>query len=220
MQYIFLILMFFSSMCYAKQIRVAVIDTGFDMTYSLDTKLCETGHKSFVPKQTIQDIYGHGTNIVGLITKYAERSNYCLIIIKYYDKNIKNNHVRFLKALEHAYNLNVDMINISAGGPGIFIPEYNLIKQILDSKIIINAAAGNESLNLDDECIYYPACYDERIFVISSKNTIKANKGEIVDKYENGKNQTGFGITLSGTSQATAIFTGKAIKYLHRKINK
>lgn len=190
-------------------IKVAVIDTGLEYEYMDQTPLCESGHKDFT-KEGMKDIHGHGTNVVGLIVKNASVTNYCIILLKAYGFK-KGNSAFMTQALEHAYNVGANVINVSGGGSGFQIGEYQIVKKILDKKITLIVAAGNESMNLDAKCDYYPACYDPRIYVIGNSSRL-SNKGKVVDLVINGNNQSAYGHTLSGTSQSTAIFTGEMLK--------
>lgn len=193
-----------------KQIKVVIIDSGINKKFKDKLKLCKEGSGD-TTGTGIEDTNGHGTNIAGLIIKDLENVNYCVIIIKYYSN--KNNLRNFKRALLLASEQNPDIINISSNGDVSDEMEKAMIKTILDSGTIINVASGNEGSNLEKKCNAYPACYDERINVIG--NTARnSNYGPQVDKIIDGNWKTGFGITLSGTSQSTAIFTNKQIKAL------
>lgn len=204
-----LIIMFCCIQLNAKTIRIAVIDTGLQSKYINKAHLCPNKSTSFTNTKVFTDKNGHGTNVVGLINKNIRNKDYCIIIIKYYNEynpelNIKN----FIKALKYTLTIKPDILNLSLGGTGVIPQEKKLIYKLLDKGIIINAAAGNTQTNLNKSCSFYPACYDKRINVVSSRDFIEANRGKIVDVYINGKNKEAFGITLTGTSQATAIYTG------------
>lgn len=188
------------------QIKVAVIDTGIKYSYISQTPLCESGHKDFTG-EGLADIHGHGTNVVGLIVKNAKVSKYCIILIKAYGfKNGKT--TQFIsQALHYADIIGADIVNISGGGAGFIKDEYKSVKSLLDRGAVIVAAAGNDKLNLDENCDYYPACYDKRILVVGSFDSY-SNYGKIVDIKLDGRNKTAFGVMLSGTSQSTAQFTG------------
>jgi major intracellular serine protease len=204
--------LFFTNIAYSKQLRVAVIDTGIQKAYTKQANLCKSGHKSFAKDKSVVDTHGHGTNIAGLIKNKAGKSKYCIIVIRFYSNGAGDLSKAFIRSLEYAYILKPDILNLSGGGLFSDKRERLIIKRILDKGIIVNAAAGNESLNLDNNCLYYPACYDKRINVIGAKNVPQSNYGKIVDYTINGKDRKAFGITLSGTSQSTAIFTGLMIK--------
>jgi hypothetical protein len=80
-------------------------------------------------------------------------------------------------------------------------------------------AAGNEDISLDDRCVIYPACYLKQMremkevvnvsnfIVVGAKDTGSSNTGLVVTVTAVGKNQ-GYP-KMTGTSQATANFTGK-----------
>ena len=117
----------------------------------------------------------------------------------------------FNRALRYILYIKPNVVNISAGGAGSNPEERYLIKKILDAGIFIVSAAGNESTNLDKGCNYFPACYDSRIIVVGN-DAPSSNYGNVVDFVINGEYQSALGITQSGSSQSTAIFTGKYIK--------
>ena len=130
------------------------------------------------------------------------------------------------EAVAYAIVLKVDIINISAGGKEFSLAESAIIKKALDSKITVVAAAGNNFVNLDKECNFFPACYDERIIVVGNLNKDKSiadtsNYGNYVKKWEVGQNvlsdaPNGGEQYKSGTSQAAAIVTGKIVKTLKK----
>ena len=200
----------------AKPVKVVVIDTGLKTEYLNKANLCLSGHRSFADG-TLNDTLGHGTNVVGLINKYAKNTDYCIVILKYTNssKNPKNAQ-NFIRALEYTKTLKPDIINLSTYGPGYIQKERQLILDFLNKDVTIVASAGNGGSNLDLNCNSYPACYDRRIWTIGALGVSKTNTGSIVDAFFPGNLQTAFGITLSGTSQATAIFTGKMIQHLKK----
>ena len=90
--------------------------------------------------------------------------------------------------------------------------EIQLIKTLLNSNVVIVASAGNYGYDLNKMgCIVWPACADPRIFVIGNSESSDSNIGSVVDEYIDGNYAFGGGITMSGTSQAAAIFTGRAV---------
>lgn len=219
---------------YAKLV-VAVIDTGLDRSVvDLSQKpsddwysngICKYGHKDFTTTG-LHDRHGHGTNVSGLIHKYAKGNNYCQVIIKFYDPTARNNSnlLNMISAIKHAVKLEVDIINISAGGEEASEEEKEAIKEALEKGIKIIAAAGNGGYSLDTKG-YYPATYDERIITVSSKanNNTRlptSNYSEnFVDYEEYGHEQVGeYGKPMTGTSQATAITTGKEISRIFKRI--
>jgi len=179
--------------------------------------VCKFGHKDLTG-EGLNDVHGHGTNVSGLIEHYAHGANYCQVIIKYYDKDADNitNATRFKAALRYAIALKVDYINISGGGINPDEVERRLILKAIKQGITIIAAAGNEKSDLKKQH-YYPAEYDNAIYVIgngtdSEHHAASSNYGDRVDFWRDGESRTAYGITMTGTSQATAIFTGEKIK--------
>lgn len=210
---------------------VAVLDTGFGYNnLGHSAKLCKFGHKDFSVDQRYSaeygtkdkiplDIHGHGTNIVGVIADNAKITNYCFVIIKYYSikQDGKQSVEASNKALEYAANIGADFINYSGGGPERSDRETKAVKRFLDNGGKFIAAAGNEGTNLDlIENAYYPAMDDKRIIVVGNNNfygvrSYKSNYGKVVKRWELGENVTGYGLTMTGTSQATAVATGKIL---------
>ena len=230
------------SIAHAKQLVVAVIDTGIDVSLLNKNTFCKTGHKFFAGT-SLMDNHGHGTHVSYLIDQYAKnvilgnstisqlesaKVNYCQIIIKFYDPNDnQNSHLSMTKSIKWAIQQKVDIINISGGGR-MFVPdEHKAIIEALNKGIVVVAAAGNDSSNLG-RSTYYPAMYDKRIYVVGNivnNSRIIArtsNYGKPVNSWEIGENvlsrfpnnSVGY---LSGTSQATAIRTGKIVRKVMMK---
>lgn len=228
-----------------KPIRIAVIDTGFGYQgRGINARLCEEGHRDFSADQIYAsnfhtkdqvplDMHGHGTNIVGIIGQYANSKyvNYCFIIIKFYStKNFEKtdpklnyelaNEIANQKALAYLNYLKPDIVNYSGGGSEYDPSEARPVRQYLDSGGIFVAAAGNNNQNLDEIGTYYPAMCDKRIIVVGSANKYGtrsqfSNYGKVVKRWENGEFVQAFGLNFSGTSQATAIETGKIVGQLN-----
>ena len=175
--FIFLIVLSYSSysLSKSKQLRIAVIDTGFDFnstwtkyhkrakdsngTYLRKPKLCKNGHRDFT-LTGLNDNNGHGTHVAGIISKIAGNSNYCLIIIKFYDLESRiTSEKASVLAIKHAIRLNVDIINYSAGGPIFDEIEYTLTKKALDMGILFVAAAGNEGYRINNNVLKFKKYY-------------------------------------------------------------
>ncbi len=211
-----------------RQIRIAVVDTGLDLKDPrFEKNLCPTGHKDFTG-EGIADTYGHGTHVTGLIQKYAAHANYCLLIYKYYDSSVSGrvNMIHERDAFQEAISNNADVINFSGGGTLDNDIEYLIIKNHPETLFVV--AAGNEGSNLDrpgNE--YYPASYwlsNEIVvanYYASGEKVPSSNYGnqvlgkedgfEVFSTLPNGK--TGY---MTGTSQSTAIFSGKLVDRLSK----
>lgn len=227
-----------------KKLRIAVIDTGLDEDLQTKPFICEEGSKDFTGTD-LQDRHGHGTHVSTTIDQYAKnyvffnkdpkkiydiKANYCQITLKFFDTEDTTDDAQenTNKALKHAIEQKVDMINYSAGGKKFNQEEHDLIIEALDKGIIVVVAAGNESdeLNKDGDKTYYPAMYDERLIVVgnlkqpmSKTRAPSSNYGPVVTSWEVGTNvfsringhTYGF---LTGTSQAAAIKSGKLVRKL------
>jgi subtilisin family serine protease len=244
----------------AKPLVVAVIDTGIDKNIP---HLCKSGHKTFIKPtpfdsssdpvknyNPLVDNHGHGSNIAGLINRNAGDGDYCILSLQYY-KNTGagfGNLTRLREAIRYAIDVGVDFINYSGGGGDSNEAEHQLIVEALNKGITVVVAAGNESSDLDKECDYYPACYnDKRLVVVGNllrdsehkcypdeapltsdktkRYPLKApssNYGKRVNRWEVGTScnsdaPDGKMARMSGTSQATAVATGKLLRdRLHR----
>jgi subtilisin family serine protease len=215
-------------------IKIAVIDTGMGyFNKGTEVKLCKFGHKDFTTNNVYSavfnthdkvplDIDGHGTNVAGLIDRYAKEgnANYCIVVVKFYDVYNQHDGTNFLneiQAIKYATRLHVDFINLSEGGLAKSKAESLALKKYIDLGGHVIAAAGNEGRDLDIHP-YYPAMSDPRIIIVghmtySGVISPTSNRGSKVDAWEIGEGESSsvFGISMAGTSQAAAIFTGKTI---------
>ena len=205
-------------------VKVAVVDTGLDLTdIRLKKHLCPTGHKNFVDGESLDDTEGHGTHIVGLIEKYARNSNYCILVYKFYSDSASGflDQKREVLSMRQAVRDGATIVNFSAGGPVFSEEESLVIKQ--NPQVTFVVAAGNEGENLDipgNE--FYPASlFYKNMEVVENvdkrgNRNPSSNYGSKVEYAENGTDVVsylpngGLGI-MTGTSQATAIFSGKLV---------
>jgi hypothetical protein len=208
--------MFFTNLYVASAlIKIAVIDTGIGLQLP---PLC--GPVVDLTGTGIADTNGHGTNISGIIHSHAKDTSYCQYIIKYTNTGHDNEAIEnTIKAFELAIKLKVDMINYSSSGGKYDPREHLIIRKALDNGIRIFVPSGNWGETLTRvSCEVYPACYDERLFVVGAKGN-SYGSGELVDGWEVPEG-TGFNVKLRGTSQATGTFSGKLIKYELRHTNR
>lgn len=214
---------------YCPQIKIAIVDTGLDLTDPrFKNHICETGHKNFIKDQTLDDIHGHGTHVAGLIQKYAGRGNYCFLIYKYYSDanlgfvNLNNEVDAFQEAIDNGANI----VNFSGGGAEFSEEEFLIMKS--HPEVLFMVSAGNEHANMDiSEHYFYPAAYNLKNEIVVgsiSWDHIRSdfsNYGKVVKNVEVGENVISYlphnkKGSMSGTSQATAIKTGKVVaKLLH-----
>ena len=224
--------------CGDKPEIIAVIDTGFGFAgYGKEAKLCSTGHKDFSGEVIVAekgvftpgvpiDLLGHGTNIVGIIESYVRPAhiNYCILVLKYYSvKGDKNNLQATVLSIREAIKLGAKYINYSSGGADPYKKEQIEVERFLDGGGIFVTAAVNDGLDLDAPGNHrYPPNYDKRIVVVGmlEKDGNKAkmsNYGSVVNRWEVGRSVLGYQVIQSGTSQATAVATGKIVAKSNNK---
>ena len=109
----------------SETIVVGVIDTGLKYSeYSRNVKLCKFGHKDFtsighyhslpnVVDPVPADEHGHGTNVLGLITKYAEDTNYCIVVLKFYSPSAVGDDflINEVRAIKYATAIKIKYLN-------------------------------------------------------------------------------------------------------------
>lgn len=226
------------------RIKVAVIDTGITNDLFAKDFICNRGHMDYTGTglndthghgsnvASLIDQYAkdmpleEGFKASVVMDKPAD---YCMVILKYYDpKQVgRNNLINEIKAFKQAIELNVDVINFSGGGTELSLDEQAVIKEALDKKIIVVVAAGNEQSNTSKKP-YYPASLDRRQYIVGNlrhkdfgdlTSTIEqaptSNYGVEVNSWEFGTDLKGYdGRRMTGTSQATAVKSGKLVKQL------
>lgn len=223
-----------------RPLKIAVVDTGLDRNDPRFSKvLCKMGHRNFTDgTNDTKDTHGHGTHVAGLIKQYAGESGYCLVILKFYDEKAKGdkNLDSSIQAFKWASQIGVDIVNFSGGGSEFVSSEYETISSASNTTFIV--AAGNESQDIRLKLNkYYPASYElSNIFVVGNvspqgSRSPSSNYGDPRIVWEVGeklvstmpcvKTQLGLNFNcegqMTGTSQATAVHTGKLIGKILRR---
>lgn len=217
----------------AKTIKIAVIDTGFDMKSTWES------HQEFRPKrfckilntadgtEDVRDFDGHGTGIVGTISKSlnAQNVDYCIIVLK-----IDLFAISYLRALDEVVHIDPDMVVIALSDTPRISGECQKIKTMLDKKIYVVAAAGNQQLNLNQKTVY-PAMCDSRVykvFNILPGGAFAKTSNTYTEPMANAVSEEGEGVLtiapdnnmalVSGTSQSSAKFAARLAGRLYRRI--
>lgn len=210
---------------------VAVIDTGIDLKHKgfknhliKDKKDGLQAYDFVNNTRKMKDKQGHGTHVAGIIV--LQNPKIKIIPLKFSDQgearkfDYIGEHLRYLKALEMAIGLEVDVINISSTHSLSSFKEQELLKKALEKKIIVMVASGNDNKNLT-ESPEYPCSYDlENVICVGNgtlaKKSENSNYGKDVDLWVPGEMVVSFipGNELdikSGSSQATARATAKVL---------
>lgn len=128
------------------RVKVAIIDTGVNVTPMLKPFLCSSGHISLVDDFPLRDsnLSMHGTNIAGLISENLDPKRECLLIIKFYKDGLDTDFFKKVRtAVDYAVFRDAKFINMSLGGDGASDLEKLAISNAIDKGIRIAVAAGN-----------------------------------------------------------------------------
>lgn len=181
----------------------------------------------------IVDEHGHGTHIAGIIAADASGDNgirgVCpgakIMSLRYHGPKVTGVQALdfTVKAIHYAIKNGAQIINYSGGGRYYSAEEFAAMKAAESAGVLVVAAAGNETSNVDqEENRYYPASYglsniisvggiDPSGLKVKSSNwgmrsvDIAAPGKEILSTGKGGTYQM-----LTGTSQATAFASGVA----------
>ncbi len=212
---------------YTQQIKVAVIDTGADVSHEMLSGRVDlsASYNFFKNNHKVNDGLGHGTHVAGIIAQ-ATPSNVRLVILKIGDSQGKTTLLMMRTALKYARTHNVDLINLSMGYTAK--KAYKLtylnkeIEKLYKKKVPIITAAGNSGANVKT-C--YPACNTKTISVSALNDSLKiayySNRGkrikfagpgsDIISAFPGGR----YAI-MDGTSMAAPHITAE-VAYLKMK---
>ncbi len=146
-------------------ITVAVIDTGIDSTHrDLGANIAPTGVNLLVPGASLDDDFGHGTHVSGIIAAVSNNGigitgtawGAKILPIRVADGS-GGTVYNIGRGIQQAAQLGARVINISLGNkrPSKFLKEQ--VDQAIAQGIIIVAAAGNSAL--EGNALQYPAAY-------------------------------------------------------------
>lgn len=200
------------------RIKVGMIDTGVSLSQATSDYLCKDGLKTAIDYDSWLDDNGHGTNVFGLIAKYINPKTHCIISYRYLGEGVTSSQSldNLISSIYQARKDGVKYLNMSLSGLDSSSQEAKQIIKATEEGMTIIVASGNDKLNLNLSCSAFPACYKKlyknlqgKLIVVGAYNVRAGNKGKVVDYYDNGYR---VGKPLrTGTSQATAIITGKII---------
>lgn len=163
----------------AKKIRVAVIDTGVDVSHPELTASINRSYSKNTCSDTFVDTtedYGsssHGTMVAGVIAADAEdgtamsglASGYaeiCALQVQNQGGSITTSNV--IRALNYAKTIDVKIVNMSMGMYQEDLALKNALASASDAGILIVCSAGNNAT----DSVHYPSTYDSTIGVIAT----------------------------------------------------
>lgn len=180
-------------------------------------------------------IFHHGQNVVGLIGDQIDSTKYCIYHIAFFFEHDNDNMPKYTNALMKILKLkNLAGVNLSVSNDPRATPgrsaydkfEDIILTALATTGIKVVVAAGNSHLLLTKtECNVYPACLRlkmskkaQKNFYVVGSSTYYKNYDGSVHIFSNLSDDLGIfeedGVDvgtppMTGTSQATAIFTGK-----------
>jgi subtilisin family serine protease len=202
-------------------IKVAVIDTGIDLTHP-DLKDNIAGGVSFVSYTTSpNDDNGHGTHVAGIIGAADNDIGVIgvgpeidLFAVKVLNRKGSGYFSDIIAGIDWCTTNGIQVINMSLGASSGSTALHDAVINAKTAGIVIVAAAGNSGGS-----VIYPAAYDEVIAVgATDKNDVIAtfsSRGSQLDLVAPGVSiystyKGGSYATLSGTSMASPHVAGAA----------
>jgi len=180
----------------SRSVVVAIIDSGIDLNHSdLKDNLWKNpfeiagdgidnenngyvddvyGWNFYSNNNDIQDRYGHGTHVAGIIGAVGNNSvgvagvnwNVSLMTLKFTDDSGMGNAgtaaqaIDYISMMKNIYGVNVVVANASwGGGTGFSNILYGAINRLNDSGVVLSVAAGNNGSD-NDITLRYPSCFD------------------------------------------------------------
>lgn len=177
----------------------------------------------------VKDLNGHGTHIAGIIAarlKTAGIENVKFMVLNYYRDGIDGPTAlhNSIECVRYAIQMNAKIINYSGGGLYPNPRERQIFMEAERRGILVVAAAGNEASN-SESSPFFPANYG--FSNILSVTAVDGASLRILPSSNYGKRSVhvaasgkdirstlpgGLYGTMTGTSQATAVVTGHAIR--------
>jgi hypothetical protein len=176
--------------------------------------------------ESIDDLYDHQTNIIGIINskKIGISKNSNIIVGKILNKHGFGTMDQILKGLEYANEINPNIVNISTGyglnektsQPEILL--HNKIKseitKLFKKNIIVICACGNNNKEM-----FYPAKFTETISVSIYYNPFpEADYICNIEHFVTTSKNIDYDIK-KGSSFATAYITGILSNYIYNKLS-
>lgn len=203
-----------------KTIKVMIIDTGIAPNDQIEPYLAPSNDK-----EDLKDKHGHGTHVTGLILYGSKLDDALCDQIEIHSCKFFEPSLHTVKAcVKKASELGIDIINFSGGGKDFDSEEAEEIKKF--KGIFITAAGNSEAFKAASDISkkpYYPASLnypnmrivgngiDEKIRSKSSNYGLPGmiwRKGDNLTSFSNNSGKA----TLSGSSQATAVYTHEILK--------
>jgi subtilisin family serine protease len=174
----------------ARDVKVGVIDTGFDIGHPAFAGM-RYDYKEFLPDGKPRASNRHGTGVLSLLAGHARSGTPGLIPEAYYilanafyadsEGEPISDTVEMLKALHWLKKSRVAVANLSFSGPADDVLHHG-VRELTKTGIVVIAAAGNDGPGAPPG---YPAAYEEVIAVTAVDRNLSAyryaNQGDHID---------------------------------------
>lgn len=206
-------------------VKVAILDTGINTTHEELTNVITCDISTADNALGTEDNNGHGTHIAALIGGTLDNGKggagiapeCTLYSIKVSREAGRTDSASIIRALYKAMEENVDIVNVGFAGTEYSAMEESLYKQAYESGIAVFCPAGNGYSNV---CTY-PAAYKTTIAVAALDTGMTKAPFSNYDKnvrysvpgvgiYSASNEGPSSYVSMSGTSQASAIMAGTA----------
>jgi len=194
------------------------VDTGFSSALvDGSVKICSGGHYNVTTSSPgIGMTHPHGSIVAQAIGEYMKKVDYCLVIVTAGPSHEISKAAA--KGLEYLVKMKIKFANMSTEGPDYDYDEYDAIQSFVSQGGKLFLAAGNRTLNLNEVCNSYPACYGIPGTVVvgaleEKHKTDYTNYGSIVTRWEDGR-ITVKGDDWNGTSFAAPRALATYVRYL------
>lgn len=168
---------------------------------------CQTDEHRDFSYSSLEDNDGHAQAVIGAILTKMDVHKYCIVMLKWFNKpnettDYKSVVIRYLRYLNTIND--VHAVNMSIAGNANFDEEKRQLEKLANKGVKLVIAAGNNGINLDDDCSVFPACYRVTPYVIGSTYPGIGNFGRVV-AYK----RHPFYMGQTGTSMSAGYFTGE-----------
>jgi subtilisin family serine protease len=166
--HLFFISLFTVMLAQARTPVIAVLDTGLNTQHVgfQNVKIHPRSYNFAGRNPDFDDKHGHGTHIAGILALpnntpgFEKTPEVELLVMKIFD--FENPHAdpmdATVRALQTAIEVNVDIINYSAGGKAFDVRERVLLERAIAKGILVVVASGNHRQNCDVHP-FFPASY-------------------------------------------------------------
>ena len=207
----------YSEACSEGSALVAVIDSGTFLHSMYADRILESGYDYVdADNDSTNDLYGHGTNVTGIIADCTNGFPVYFYPIRVLNANGGGSTSNVVNAIREATEKNVNVINLSLVTKSISTALDEAVIDALDAGVMVVAAAGNNSTDtaqLSPAHLMYPGFLVIGAVEADGGISSYSNYGESVDLFAYGTgisccSRSGGYTKATGTSMAAPHITG------------